>query len=254
MNLDLVNWMLVFVRAGSFIVILPIFSTPNIPRQVRLALAALLTLLIAPGLPPFPFPQPGFVSLVFLFFQEMVAGLVIGFVTRMVFYAADLGGHIIANEMGLSLGSLFNPWSGESTQAPGMVLFYLTVVMLMSSDMHHWLLIGFQQTYSFLPIGGAHLRPAVLANVISHTSRLFVVGVQMAAPLIAISFLTMLVFAVLGRAVPQMSVFTESFAVRVLGGLAVFGLTLDIMAQYILNYLRRMPEDMMRMAQFLGGA
>jgi flagellar biosynthetic protein FliR len=74
----------------------------------------------------------------------------------------------------------------------------------------------------------------------------------MAAPMIATSFLLNLIMAVLGRAVPQMNVFTESFAFRALAGLTVFGLTLNLMAQHIMNFLRRLPEDVLRVAQLLG--
>ena len=74
----------------------------------------------------------------------------------------------------------------------------------------------------------------------------------MAAPLIAVSFIIMFVFSVLGRAVPQMNVFSESFGVRVLCGMAVFGGALQIMAQHLINYLHRLPEDMVRVAQLMG--
>jgi flagellar biosynthetic protein FliR len=68
----------------------------------------------------------------------------------------------------------------------------------------------------------------------------------------AVSFIISLVFSVLGRAVPQMNVFSESFSVRPLVGLSVFGLTLDLMSEHIVNYLRRLPEDMLQVAQLLG--
>ena len=84
------------------------------------------------------------------------------------------------------------------------------------------------------------------------TSGIFVIALQLAAPLMAVSFIISLVFSVLGRAVPQMNVFSESFAVRPLVGLSVFGLTLDLMSEHIVNYLRRLPEDMLRVAQLLG--
>lgn len=77
-------------------------------------------------------------------------------------------------------------------------------------------------------------------------------ALQLAAPLMAVSFLISLVFSVLGRAVPQMNVFAESFAVRPLVGLSVFGLTLELMSEHIINYLRHLPEDLMRVAQLLG--
>jgi flagellar biosynthesis protein FliR len=45
--------MLVFVRAGAFLTILPIFTMLNVPVQMRIALAGLLAVLVAPTLPPF---------------------------------------------------------------------------------------------------------------------------------------------------------------------------------------------------------
>ena len=83
--------------------------------------------------------------------------------------------------------------------------------------------------------------------------QLFLIGLLIAAPVIAVSFLVNVVFSILGRAVPQINIFIESFAFRILTGLAVFGLTLQLMSQHIVNYLRRLPEDLMRVAQLLGG-
>ena len=82
-------------------------------------------------------------------------------------------------------------------------------------------------------------------------SQIFLIALQLAAPLMAVSFIISLVFAVLGRAVPQMNVFSESFAVRPLVGLSVFGMTLELMSQHISNYLHRLPADMLRVSQLL---
>jgi flagellar biosynthetic protein FliR len=154
--------------------------------------------------------------------------------------------------MGFNLASVLDPANGRPTQAPAMIMFLLTCVMMMSLNMHHWLLTGFQYTYTLLPIGGAHLREVLFTNILDHTSRVFLVGVQIAGPLIASSFLAMLLLGFLGRLVPQMNIFAESFSVRIACGLAVFAFTMEISAQHILNGLRRLPEDMMRVAQFLG--
>lgn len=252
MSPDPVNWMLVFVRAGAFLLVLPIFSAANIPRRVRVALAAFMAFLVSPSLPPLAAQPEGALGWIGLFAVEVFAGLAIGFVTRMVFYVCDFAGRLITNEMGLNMANTFNPMLGESTQAPAMILFYFSATVLMSLDLHHWVLVGFTRTYSLLPVGTAHLREALFNNIVMHTGQVLTVGVQMAAPLMAMSFIIMLVFSILGRAVPQMSAFMESFAVRALGGMVVFGMSLDIMAQHLLNYLRRLPEDMMRVAQFLG--
>lgn len=245
--------MLVFVRAGAFLSILPIFTMLNIPVMVRIAFSGLLAVLVAPTLPVFPFAHLGLMGWIGLLAKEIACGLVIGFVTRMVFFATDLAGVLAANEMGLNMASVFDPLSARPTQAPALVMFLLTCVLMMSLDLHHWLLTGFQYTYTLVPIGSARLQEVLFTNILQHTSRVFLVAVQIAGPLIAGSLLSMLLLGFLGRLVPQMNVFSESFSVRLAGGLAVFALTLEITAQHILNGLHRLPEDMMRIAQFLGG-
>jgi flagellar biosynthetic protein FliR len=68
----------------------------------------------------------------------------------------------------------------------------------------------------------------------------------------AVSFVITLLFSLLGRVVPQMNVFAESLPLRVLAGMMAFGLTASLMAQQILNYLLRLPEDMLQVARLFG--
>ena len=253
MELDLHNWLLVFLRVSAFLLVLPFFSVANFPVTLRVALAALMALLLAPLVPPVPGNLTGFAGLIGLMAQEVGIGLLMGFISRMVFYAVDLAGNFVAAELGLNMGVIFNPLEGHSSQVPGMVLFFLASVVMFTLDLHHWVLAGFQQTYAVLPIGGASLNGALFEVVVKHTSRIFVVALQIAAPIIAVSFVVTLVFSVLSRAVSQMNVFTESFAFRIAGGLIVFGFTLQLTAQHVLNYLHRLPEDLIRVAQLVGG-
>jgi len=252
MELDLYNWLLVFMRVGAFLFVLPFFSSTNFPITMRIALAALIGVFLSPLLPPFPLGHPGFVALLRVMVQEVCVGLLLGFVSRMVFYAVDLAGSIVATEMGLNMASVFNPLTRESTQAPGMILFFLAAVVMLTLDLHHWVLLGFERTYSVLPIGSAHLDGRLFETVVRHTASIFVIAVQIAAPIIAVSFVVLLVFSILSRAVPQMNVFSESFSFRIVGGMIVFGFTLQLTAQHVLNGLRRLPDDLLVVSQLLG--
>jgi flagellar biosynthesis protein FliR len=89
--------------------------------------------------------------------------------------------------------------------------------------------------------------------VLKHTGHIFIVALQISAPIIAVSFVVTLVFSVLSRAVSQMNVFSESFAFRIAGGLIVFGFTLQLTGQHVLNYLHRLPEDLIQVGQALAG-
>jgi flagellar biosynthetic protein FliR len=253
MELDLSNWLLVFLRVGAFLLVLPFFSATNFPITMRIALAALMAALVGPLLPHFAMGSGGFGSLFGVMIQEVSIGLLLGFVSRMVFYAVDLAGNVIATEMGLNLAAVFNPLTQQATQAPGTILFFLAAVVMLTLDLHHWVLVGFERTYAVLPVGETHLNAALFETIVKHTSSIFVVALQISAPVLAVSFVITLVFALLSRAVPQMNVFSESFSFRIVGGLIVFGFTLELTAQHVMNFLHRLPDDLLRVAQLMSG-
>lgn len=249
---DLTNWMMVFLRVSAMLSIFPVFSASNFPVQLRLALGALLAALICPVLPPVLSPAHDIWGLVGMMAMEVGIGLMLGFASRMIFYSLDMAGAIISTEIGLQLPPSLNPMSGGQTNSTGSILYYLAAMLWLNLDMHHWMLVGLQKTYSYLPLGGGHLSGALMTDVIARTSQTFLIALQLSAPIMAVSFIISLVFSVLGRAVPQMNVFQESFVFRILIGLSVFGLTMQLMSQHIINYLRRLPEDVLHVAQLLG--
>lgn len=252
MNALLTTWFLVFTRVGAMLTVLPMFSTQMIPVQLRIALGALVALIVTPMLPAVAVDGMSIWILVKLMFMEVSVGLLLGFICRFVFYALEIAGGFIATEMGLTLPSEFSQLVSGQTMAPGLLLYWIAMMTMLSLDLHHWMIVGFQKSYVLIPIGGAHLHEALLVDVVARSGKVFMLALQIAAPVMAVSFLITLVFAVLGRAVPQMNVFSESFPVRTLLGLVSFGLTCTFMGQHIANYLRRLPEDMLNVARLAG--
>lgn len=255
MNLqfDIVSWAVVFIRAGALLLVLPVFSATNTPARLRVALAAFLAVFISQLIPPV---SPDLVKDLFgimgLFAKEVAVGLVLGFSSRMVFYTLDMVGAIITSEMGLGMLSSPSPMSPQPQSTPGTLLNYLAAVMWVSLDLPHWLIVGFKRTYDVVPAGGAGLSEELAWDMVARTGKTFLIGMQMTAPILAVSFVISFVFAVLARAVPQMNVFSESFGVRVLATLAVFGMTIQLMGQHIANYLNRLPEDFHHVATLMG--
>ena len=253
LQLEYYNWLLIFLRISAFLLVLPFFSATNFPVTMRVALGAIAAMLLAPTLPAFPMAHLPTFTIFGIMFQEVSIGLLLGFIARMVFYAVDLAGNIVSTEMGLQMATIIDPQSQASSQVPATVLFYLASIVMLTLNLHHWMLLGFQRTYDVLPMGSAHLSSALFEMVVKHTGQIFVIALQISAPIIAVSFVVTIVFAVLSRAVPQMNVFSESFSFRIVGGLIVFGFTLQLTAQHVVNYLNRLPDDLLRIAQVMGG-
>jgi flagellar biosynthetic protein FliR len=248
---DVVTWFLAFARLGAILAFFPIFSG-NVPVLIRIALSALVAFLVVPVLPVVDSTALGMGGIIKLMVIEISVGLLLGFICRMVFFAIELGAGIIASEMGLSMSNIFNPMGQELMSTPGMLLYWMAIMLLFTLDMHHWLLVGFQKSFAAVPIGGAGLSKALYNEVIARGGQVFFVAVQMVAPVLVCSFLVTLIFSLLGRAVPQMNVFAESFPVKSLAGMFVFGTTCTLMAAHITNYLKRLPDDFLRVAQLMG--
>jgi flagellar biosynthetic protein FliR len=253
MEAEFDNWMLVFLRVSAFLLVLPFFTMSNFPVTMRVAVGAMIALLIAPVLPAFPLGNLDFISVLGVMAQEVSVGLLLGFVARMVFYAVDIAGSVISTEMGLNLATILDPLTQQSSQIAGTILMFLATIIMFTLNLHQWLLLGFERTYVVLPIGGAHLNNPLFENIVMQTSRVFILALQISSPIIAVSFVVTLVFAVLSRAVPQMNVFAEMFGFRIFGGMIVFGFTLQLTAQYVSSYLNRLPDDLLVVAQMLGG-
>jgi flagellar biosynthetic protein FliR len=248
----LLNWLLVFLRAIGLLAIFPVFSAHNMPVQIRIALAALVSFLVSPILPVASLATVDFWGVFGLMVMEGGFGLLLGLVSRMLFYAVEVAGGLIATEVGLMIPAGINPLSPSPTSEISTLLQYLAAMLFLTLNLHHGLLLAFLKSFQFLPIGGGRFQESLLLEVLGRTSHLFWFGVQMSAPVLAVTFIITLVFSVLGRAVPQMNVFSESFSVRLLAGMAVFGLTCQLMAQHIANFLQRLPEDVLRVAQLAG--
>jgi flagellar biosynthetic protein FliR len=251
LEFSFIAWFLVFARAGALVAVFPLFSATSVPVHLRVGLAALIAFLAAPFV-AVPASVSSFWTLAGFMFTEVSVGLLLGFICRLIFFAVDLAGGIVATEMGLMLSSTFNPLTSAALPVPATILFWLAMMLLLCLNLHHWIIGAFQHAYVLVPVGGAHMSEGLALEVIKRTGEIFQVALQMSAPVMAVSFVITLIFSVLSRAVPKMNVFAESFSVKSLAGLAVFGFTCHLMAQHIENYLRRLPEDMVRIAHLLG--
>lgn len=248
---DFTTWFVIFVRFSAYLLLFPVTAAQAIPVIVRLGFAGLGSFLILPLVPAISMDGAALHQVFRMFFLEVSTGLVLGMFARFLFYAVEMAGSLIATESGLMLSANFNPITASFVSAPGVLLHWMTLILMLTLDLHHWLIIGLQRSYEIIPAGGAKLSEMLLTEVLGRAGGMFVIAIQMTAPILATSFLVTMIFSLLGRAVPQMNVFGESFPVRTLSGLAVFGLTCNLLAQHIVNHLNRIPQDFLHVAQML---
>jgi flagellar biosynthetic protein FliR len=242
---DIYPGMLVFLRASGMFLVMPVFSGTMIPNTVRIAIAAVLGYTLSPlfgdfgGMPGHWFP------FVLQVMHEILTGLLLGFAVRFLLYALEMAGEIIAVQIGLSMSSNIDPITRTSATPPSTMLFSFGTVLFLVTGSYQYCLVAFRRSFDiFPPMAG--FAPTSLDVVLAQSGKILLLATQIAAPLLAISFLVNMCFSVLGRAAPSLNVFVLSFPVQILAGLTVFSITLGLTVQYILRDMQQLPEIMLR--------
>jgi len=247
MSLDLLyGGMMVFIRAGGLLALLPVFSGQNIPLQIRIAIALMLAYLAGSQLQLHSAVPTDTLTLLAAAVRELLIGLLMGFAIRLIFYAVEFAGQIMSTEIGLTVSSQIDPISHNTSSPVGTALFYLGSLLFLLSGCHHAVLVAFLRSFEIAPIGVLGLHRGVAEIFVTATGNIFLVALQMAAPLLAVNFTVTLAFVILGKTAPSINVFAESFSLRVLAGITLLGLTVGLTAQAVLNALRGSPELMLR--------
>src|SRR5438094_8569429 len=95
------EWMMIFVRAGGLMVLLPVFSSASVPVPLRIAIAGALAYIVSGFLPLPASVPPDVASLVLVVVHELLIGLLMGFGARLIFYAVEFAGQVMSTEIGL---------------------------------------------------------------------------------------------------------------------------------------------------------
>lgn len=227
--------MLVFCRVGSALTVLPGFGDLYVPIRYRLLLAIFLAMLLATALPVLPAqPSSPFVLLTLLG-GEIVIGLFIGSVARLMLSALETAGMIISFQLGLSTAQMFNPLIAQQSAITGAFLTVFGVLLIFLTDTHHLILRGLVASYGLFPPGqfpGFGDLSDTVARLVSASFRL---AVELSAPFIVLGTIFFVALGFLSRLMPQLQIFFVVLPIQVAGGLVIFAFTLYAVMQWFLD-------------------
>lgn len=218
------------VRILALLSIAPLFGHASIPARVKIGLALLLALAIAPGIPAMPAIVPMSYAGLLILVQQIIIGLALGFAMRLVFAAVELAGELTALTMGFSFATFFDPLSRSQASAVSQLFGWLALMVFVSTNMHFLLLASLTDSFTTLPvsaevIGGAPFRMLTLWG-----GSIFSVGLQLALPIVAALLMTNLALGILTRAAPQLNLFGIGFPITLGAGFIMISLVLPYLA------------------------
>jgi len=254
-----------FVRLLAMFSLAPVFGESSLPKRVKIALAALTAILIAPlvssdaaGAPAL---SPASWPALWLSAQQLLIGLSLGLVMRMAFTAVHMAGELVGLQMGLSFASFFDPATSGNTAVLARLMNMLALLIFLSLDGHLLLLQGLVASFEVLPItladpAVAHAAPGFAVNgwaiLFVWSAQILASGLLLALPLVMTLLCISLALGILNRTAQQLSVFSVGFPISLLVGLVLLMTLLPQLAPPLTRLFHQALQTLWELAQALG--
>ena len=220
---------LVFARVGAIVMLIPGIGEASVPPRIRLSFALLLSLILAPiaaaSMPPVPASLGAMGGQVL---KELLLGLMIGSVMRVMMSALAVAGETIAIQTTLAFSQTANPLGAQPGSSIMSFLSLLGVTLLFATNLHHLFLAAIAHSYSLFPPTKPLMIQDAVALTVQTVGGSFALGVQLAAPVIVFSLVFNIAIGLVGRVMPQFQIFFVASPLSVLLGLSIFALSLGL--------------------------
>jgi len=223
---------------------IPIFDSRGIPLLFKIALA------FATGIVLFPLLKLDAVPLVSDSFTlgisvagEIFFGLAIGFSVKLIFAGIQLAGQLAGYQMGLAIANVMDPATSE--QVPLLAQFnnLIGLLVFLSINAHHWFFKALEESFRLIPPLNASFSSSLLEHLVQLSGNMFVIALQVGAPVIAAMLLTSVAFGLVARTVPQMNVFVVAMPLKVGVGLLFVGFGLPYFSVFLKNIFSDIGQD-----------
>lgn len=219
------------------------------PIRLRAGLALVLALVLFPSVQSIMGQvQVGSLNIAILAVQEIILGLLLGFTARLLFMAAEFGGTIIGYQMGFAAANIIDPQSQQQLQLLSQFQNVVAILVFLAVDGHHIFLRAMGASFDLLPPGGEPLVQEAIPALLSMTGEMFVLGLQLSAPIFVVLLLSDFILGIMSRIFPQLNAFMLKFPINI----GVAFIFLGLSAEFVVAVLSDEFHDLApRLLEFM---
>ncbi|MGL5005855.1 MAG: flagellar biosynthetic protein FliR [Plesiomonas sp.] len=226
-----------FFRLTAAFLVMPLFGNPQIPIQVRIGLALLISVVAAPLMPTMPSVDPFSLLAIFYALQQMIIGALLGLVIDILFAVFTTLGQLLSMQMGLGMAMMNDPVNGISSAVLGVMYQMYISLLFFALNGHLVVLDILVRSFSAIPVGSM-LSDIALQQIIDMFGWMIGAALLLALPAIAAMLLVNLTFGIMTRAAPQLNIYALGFPMTLMCGVLSIGLTLSSVPENFTQFSR----------------
>lgn len=248
---QLLGFILVLIRISGIVATAPIFSDSNIPGQIKVVVTLVFSLALYPVLPTFPIPLDNVSHYLLLVAGELLIGFILGMVGQILFAAVRVAGELIGVQMGLSMANVVDPQSQTQLSIISQFQYILAAMIFLAMDAHHVTIRAMVHSYDYLLPGTVQFGNDLVREIISLSAGMFVLGLQLGAPLIIALFVANAIMGFMARAVPSMNIFAVGFPFSILFGFILLILSMPFFIHAVRLLFELFDQQILGILQLL---
>ena len=218
------------VRILGLVSSAPLLGNRAVPVRVRVAFGVGIAIAVLPALPPMPAVPAGSGVGMVIMLQQLLLGIGMAMVMRVVFAAVDVAGELIGLQMGLSFATFFDPQSGGQTSVVAEFLGLITSLVFLALNGHLLIVEVLVRSFEWIPVSSDSLHGDGWMAAVLFGGLVFSAGLLLALPLIAALLIANVAMGVLTRAAPQLNLFAIGFPITMTVGFVVMYFSLEAFA------------------------
>ncbi|WP_431469893.1 flagellar biosynthetic protein FliR [Sphingosinithalassobacter sp. LHW66-3] len=219
-------FLILFARVGAVLMLLPVFSEDAVPGRIRLLIAAGMTLALWGLLGSGARAAVDGGGLAAILVAELLTGLAMGMIVKILFYAISMAGSIISLQIGLSAAMLFDPSQGGQVPLLSKFVTVAAALVCMAMQVHHLWLGAIVHSYELFPIGGLPPAQDFAQLAVAAVNRSMTLAVSLAAPLLIYGIIFNVALGLAARVAPAIQVFFIGQPLNLLLGIAITAVTI----------------------------
>jgi flagellar biosynthesis protein FliR len=216
----LYGFLLVLARVSGVIVMVPIPGVSAGTSSSRIILALALTIALLPVWPAPAAEGPVVGTLLRWIVSEAAFGLTMGVAVAFLLEGVQMAAQIIGLQAGYSFASTVDPTTQADTTSLQVLSQLLAGSLFFAFGFDRQVIRILARSFAAIPGGTYALNSSIVGTVTRLGSAIFVTGLQLAAPVLALMLLLDIAFAVLGRLQTHLQLLSLSFSIKMLIGLS----------------------------------
>ena len=224
---------LVLSRVAGLVLSVPMISSRQIPREFKIGLIVLLSLMAFPVVSQHLPRTLTFGHAVVGMLGEFVIGEVLGFGAGIVFFAAQIAGKILSHQSGMALGTVFNPIFDAEATVLDQIWFFTTLMIFLGLGGHVAVVTVLLNSFQTVPPMRAVIDLGLADFLIDVLQSMFELAIRLGGPAILALLLGSLVMGFLTKTIPQLNILSIGFSMKVAIALFMMALTLSVSGEVI---------------------